>query len=158
MERIERAVEYLGTLVEETHALAEESNKLADEVRQDRAERRRSRRLAVVVTVVVFAFTAAMLAVGLMNRVLLTRQADLNEKIQDCTNIGGVCYQEDQARDRAVIEQIGRANARANVQIVACARDHPQSDRAFRMCVERFVRGAYPELGAASPKVEGGNP
>lgn len=140
-ERIERAVEYLGQLVEETQALSKKTRDLQDEVHADREERARAKRYAYLLGALVVTFVAGVFVLAVMNRILLTRQADLGAEIRDCTTVGGRCYEEAQRTNKNNVTEIGRRNVLANVEIVTCARK--QDDAKFRQCVMENLPGMY---------------
>lgn len=139
MERIEKAVEKIGVLVAETTDLATKTTELATEVRKDRVERQRHRRLYQFLSVLVALMVTGMLSIGIANRVLLTRQADLQEQIRNCATAGQPCYEAELLRTQQAVAEIARRNVQANVEIVSCSR--LLSDKDFRACVTEKTSG-----------------
>lgn len=131
--RLDDAAASIASLLEETAGLR-------DEVAADREERARMVRRLIALFITVAIALGGLLTLALMNRMLIEKQSELTQRVQECTTSGGRCFEESQRRSAQLVRDIVRQNAQVKYRLHVCARESTTS-KEFTAC----VRVAYPD-------------
>lgn len=125
-------------LIRALETLAEQSETLAADVRADAAQRRADdvRRQKVVkaalaVGLLLVLLIGAVLVIGWQHARITRQNNQLNQRVADCTTVGGECYERGAAHTGTAIDELVRANVHlhrcletpgvdTDVEVMAC--------------------------------------
>lgn len=136
-------------LTEALNSLGDAARELTVETLADRADRqverrqqrRRDRRTLVLIGVVA-ALVVALSLLALANRRTNEQNRRIVEQIDDCTRVGGECYEQSQQRTGDAIDAL----IRAQMATALCAKD-PDNDTEpeMRVCVGKSLARRPPK-------------
>jgi hypothetical protein len=140
-------------------ALLEESQQLRNDVTANELARRlaarASRRVTQVNTVIVgllVIFVGLVATLAWQNNQLAREVKAGNERIADCTTVGGICYGQSAARTGSAVADV----VRASVFVAECARlqpgiSGPEFDAVLEKCVADKLAAARATPGVIPP-------
>lgn len=134
--------------------LVAESQALRTDVHAAEQARTKATRLNLMVLVALCVPILLLLALGWQNNQLARELHDTNERIADCTTVGGHCYEEGRKRTGSAIQDV----ISAEIFMAQCARLFPDEvgpsyDRKLENCVAERLAAAVAARATPTPPV-----